>query len=101
MKTNQLVLITLSALVTAAACRSGLDDRSDAELDMHPALIPQKFREMFERYAAKQPHLLDCAGYLTELESEGFCSTDVPRDWVPFEYDGATYFVQPLARQRQ
>ena len=38
-----------------------------------------------------------CNGYLTRVESEDFCVSDVPSDWVPFEFDGQTYFVQPLS----
>jgi len=37
-----------------------------------------------------------CNGYMTRVESEDFCVSKVPSDWVPFEFDGQTYFVQPL-----
>ncbi len=41
---------------------------------------------------------LDCEHYLTRVETEDFCSEDIPPDWKPFEFDGQTYFVKPLAQ---
>ena len=38
-----------------------------------------------------------CHGYLTRVKSEDYCSATVPDDWMPFTYDGKTYYVQPLA----
>ena len=37
-----------------------------------------------------------CDGFLTRIESEDFCAAKVPTDWRPFEFDGRTYYVQPL-----
>ena len=39
-----------------------------------------------------------CTDYLTRAESEDFCSSAVPEDWTSFEFEGETYYVQPLAR---
>lgn len=38
-----------------------------------------------------------CNGYMTRVDSEDFCVSEIPEDWVPFEFEGQTYFVQPLA----
>ena len=38
-----------------------------------------------------------CDGYLTRIENEDYCEAEIPADWRPFEFDGRTYFVQPLA----
>ena len=38
-----------------------------------------------------------CNGYMTRAEGEAFCVSEIPEDWVPFEFEGQTYFVQPLA----
>jgi hypothetical protein len=38
-----------------------------------------------------------CDGYLSRVEDEDFCVAEVPDDWEPFEYEGQTYYVQPLA----
>ena len=40
---------------------------------------------------------LFCDGYMTRVESEEFCVSEVPEGWVPFQFEGQTYFVQPLA----
>ena len=37
-----------------------------------------------------------CDGYLTRIENEDYCEAEIPTDWRPFEFDGRTYFVQPL-----
>ena len=38
-----------------------------------------------------------CDGYMTRVESEDYCVSEVPEDWIPFEFEGQTYYVQPLA----
>jgi hypothetical protein len=38
-----------------------------------------------------------CDGFLTRNIDEDFCAPEVPSDWVPFEFDGQTYYVQPLS----
>ena len=38
-----------------------------------------------------------CNGYMTRVESEEFCVSEIPDGWVPFKFEGQTYFVQPLA----
>ena len=37
-----------------------------------------------------------CNGYMTRVESEEFCVSENPEGWVPFTFEGQTYFVQPL-----
>lgn len=38
----------------------------------------------------------ECDGYLTRIENEEYCAAEVPSDWQPFEFDGMTYYVQPI-----
>ena len=38
-----------------------------------------------------------CDGYMTRFENEEYCSARVPEGWVPFQYNGETYYVQALA----
>ena len=40
-----------------------------------------------------------CDGYLTRRADQDFCAAEIPADWVPFEFDGTTYYIQPLAGQ--
>jgi hypothetical protein len=41
--------------------------------------------------------VLMCDGYLTRIESEEFCAAEIPAGWLPFEFNGHTYYVQPLS----
>jgi len=38
-----------------------------------------------------------CSGYMARIEDEDYCVSEVPEDWAPFEFEGETYFVQPLS----
>ena len=38
-----------------------------------------------------------CKGFLTRNINEDFCAAEVPIDWVPFEFNGQTYYMQPLS----
>jgi hypothetical protein len=40
-----------------------------------------------------------CDGYLTRRADQDFCVAKVPDDWVPFEFGGKTYYMQPLTGQ--
>ena len=40
-----------------------------------------------------------CEGYLTRYADEDYCASDVPEDWRPFEFDGQTYYLQPLVQE--
>jgi len=59
-----------------------------AELEDRPAYSGQWFYRDGMRL---------CDGYLTRFEDDEYCSSEVPSDWVPFEFEGNTYYVQPLS----
>ena len=42
-----------------------------------------------------------CDGYLTRNADEEYCSTEIPDDWQPFEFDGETYYVAPLSNDQE
>ncbi len=42
-----------------------------------------------------------CDGYPTRNADEEYCSTDIPEDWRPFEFDGETYYVAPLRNDQE
>ena len=44
---------------------------------------------------------LVCEGYMTRYEDEEYCASVVPEDWRPFEFDGQTFYMQPLADSSQ
>lgn len=55
-------------------------------------------RQLPDSSAPQSPRVvLDCEHYLTRVESEDFCSEEAPGDWESFEFEGETYFLQPLA----
>lgn len=37
-----------------------------------------------------------CDGYLVRNADQDYCAAEVPDDWVPREFDGQKYYVQPL-----
>lgn len=37
-----------------------------------------------------------CIGFLTRVADEDFCASTIPSDWERFEFNGHTYYVQPL-----
>ena len=39
---------------------------------------------------------LTCDGFLTRRGDEDFCEAEIPEDWRPFEFNGQTYYRQPL-----
>ena len=38
-----------------------------------------------------------CDGYMTRFKDEDYCASQIPEDWVPFQFDGETFYIQPLA----
>ncbi len=44
----------------------------------------------------KEGESLVCDGFLTRVENDDHCAAEVPSDWRPFEFNGKTYYVQPL-----
>ncbi len=111
------ILLLVSALVFSFALFA--DQSSDADNSANQSLSPEQ-KSAIEGYFADQnlpkqsdveakppPKLsgewktengsLDCDGFLTRVANEDFCSVEVPEDWRPFQFNGKTYYVQPLA----
>ena len=64
-----------------------------------PAEVRRRVLEDYLRGAEREAAgFAECPDYLTRIESDNFCSAELPPDWNAFEFDGETYFVQPLAR---
>ncbi len=59
--------------------------------------MPWEDRPKFTGDWIERDGVRTCDGYLTQIENEDYCEAEVPADWLPFEFDGRTYFVQPLA----
>jgi hypothetical protein len=54
-------------------------------------------KNLGEGNSIEKDGFLLCEGFLTKFENDDYCSSVVPEDWVPFEYQGQEYYVQPLA----
>jgi hypothetical protein len=44
--------------------------------------------------------ILVCDGFMTRRADQDYCSADIPEDWVPFTFEGKTYYVQPLVESQ-
>ena len=40
---------------------------------------------------------MECDGYLARVESDEYCVVEIPADWQLLEFNGKTYYVQPLS----
>ena len=45
----------------------------------------------------EQDGVRTCVGFLTRNADQDYCAAEIPADWVPFEFNGQTYSVQPLS----
>ncbi len=101
-----------AALFIAAAvcaCGSEAERHAQAEQDQTQRRQLEDFeREEILAYLERNKSnwverdgALVCEGYMTRYENEEFCSSEVPDDWRPFEFDGQTFYMQPLADSNQ
>ena len=106
--------------LSADSCRAALE--YEAELDRlrgiytedHPDVV--RLRELAESAKTtclaatgqtfppgkwrEEDGALVCDGYMTRRADQDYCSADIPEDWVPFTFEGRTYYMQPLAESR-
>ncbi len=63
---------------------------------------PQPDEELDEQNPAREGQwkrwgkVYQCDGYLSRDQGKDFCEEEVPSDWIPFEYEGQTYYIAPL-----
>ena len=92
MKACRSSAVLLATLFSAVGCAqvSGGDPRTPTmeEIDAY-----------IKRLDSNSNSWLFCDGNLTSLYDEGFCADEVPDQWIAFEYQGETYYIQPLAGQ--
>ena len=84
------------------ACHSGGNlGSTESNLDDPMMRLPPEVIEELARYLSENDKrsFLSCEGFLTEVESEGYCSSEVPKGWMSFEYKDDTYYVHRLANQ--
>ncbi len=86
-------------LVTAACFSSAPEGQQQDYVFEYPDEEPDAPDVLdFEEFSwrAGESHI-SCRGYLTRVESDGYCSDELPKDWETFEFNGELYFFQPLA----
>ena len=84
-------------LVVLLACQS--DDRlSDKVLD-HIESHDLASRDLPSGNWVDKNGSRICDGFLTRRADHDFCAAEIPSDWLPFEFDGKTYYMQPLSGQ--
>ena len=102
-------IVTLASLFwIVSACQPDGDlSNSNQYPDAPLTYLPPEVRAGLETYLSERDNglsygnFLSCDKYLTDVESENYCNSEVPKDWVPFEYDDETYFFHPLARGKK
>jgi len=95
------LLIVLVALVSLCGCveerLAGPEDSTEAPLPEPPFLHGRQPSERFSGQWRSEGGALVCDGYLTRNSGEDHCESQVPEDWQGFEFDGETYYTQPLS----
>ncbi len=98
-------ILTLGAVLGLCACQAEVvqpEMPKQAEADIQHAIDALyaeilAYLERREGNWVRRGGALVCEGYMTRYADEDFCASEVPEDWRPFELDGQTYYVQPLA----
>ncbi len=103
--------LTFLALFVLAACSTEPEQAPVSTAKPEPTqLYPDHSAEVLEQRAiiagsirrlGERDRRSICEGLLTNIHTYDFCTDTVPDDWRPFEFDGETYYVIPLARNRQ
>ena len=98
--------ILFAVVIILAACQPDVDAPAPVDklefVDLLPEHMDALMRYLAEKNAGEgnwveKDGVLVCEGFLTSFENDDYCSSGVPEDWVPFEYQGQEYYVQPLA----
>ncbi len=105
---NRRIVALTNLFWIVSACQPAGDWSSlNQDPDDPLTYLPPEVREGLERYLSERDNgfaygnFWSCDEYLTSVESENYCNSEVPKDWVPFEYDNEKYYFQPLGRGKQ
>jgi len=123
MNTRTLVCYLLSYACLSACSQESHDGSDSIVAEQFPGLTPEQLERLEELMARENRGFVipprnagrpgdrpdysgewtdhggikECDGYLTRFEDEEFCSSEIPSDWVPFAFEGRTFYVQPLS----
>ncbi len=102
-------IVTLSITVSVCACapeaeHPGQEEQAQTERrliqDMEREAILAYLEENQSNWVERDGALV-CEGYMTRYEDEEFCASEVPDGWRAFEFNGQTFYMQPLAESNQ
>ena len=123
MKVTVYVSILLVVVFSSGYADEPAETPEDSTTEPSPELTPEQLKLLFDELMAREKRgfvippksttpledrpkfsgewierdgLRTCDGYLTRVENEDYCAAGVPADWQPFEFDGRTYYIQPL-----
>jgi len=101
------VVALLGTLLVLPGCQPESDAaRSDEDSYSTPRPSPSELDDEFHKYLeenytspgkwVEKNGSQICDGYLTRYEESDYCIAELPDGWLPFEFDGKTYYVVPL-----
>ena len=93
--TYRCVLLFVPLLALPGCESESLSDPLEARMQEHD----QNPHDLPSGNWTRKDGALICRGYLTRQADEDFCAAEVPSDWVPFEFEGKTYYIPPLTGQ--
>lgn len=118
---SRILVYFFFSFVCFCGCTQESNDRSDLALSQQPHdFSPEQLEDLVAKgdrgFAIPPPNdrplgdppdysgewikrggIWECDGYLTRFADEEFCTANLPNDWVPFEFEGRTFYVQPLS----
>ena len=104
--TRTAVLFVSANILAACQADTGADNEEEKSIAVLPFVSDDQLQNLDEyltefellpgMWREKNGSKI-CGGYMTRFENEDYCSAKVPEGWVPFQYNGETYYVQPLA----
>ena len=104
---NSLAVVLLGTLPALLGCQPEPDaGRSDDSSYTTPRPSSSDNDDEFRKYLEKnyvspgkwveKNGSRVCDGYLTRYEESDYCVAELPDGWLPFEFDGNTYYAVPL-----
>lgn len=84
--------------VEAPAYAPPLDPDTLRITDEQGANVPA-FLDLREGQWVERNGALVCEGYMTRFADENYCAAEPPSEWRAFEFDGQTWYMQPLSHQ--
>jgi len=107
---NTRIAVLFSSFAALASCQTDVSsDATEPDSDATPLFVspdpPPTVQEYLKEHELSPGNWREadgsriCEGYMTRFEDEDYCASQIPEDWIPFQFDGETYYSQPLTDQ--